>query len=145
MGPRHNGAHANFIDDDEVRLLVDLGGSITATPAIEVGVPRPPQISQVIRAGGRPSIGIDTEIECSGSMFDTMKAEDQLQTAFDSITAYDPSAVRESSGRPDIDGIVTAHDIITSSLDVLEWAGHQQCPCAWAGFPDGFIAAGQEG
>jgi len=122
MDPRHNGVHGNFIDDDEVKLLVDLGASITATPAIEVGVPRPPLISQVIRAGGRPSIGIDTDIEVSGSMFDTMKAAAQLQSAFDSIAAYDPSAVRESSGRPDIDGIVTAHDISVSSLDVLEWA-----------------------
>ncbi len=144
MDPRHNGAHANFIDDDEVKLLVDLGGSITATPAIEVGVPRPPQISQVIRAGGRPSIGIDTEIECSGCMFDTMKASDQLQTAFDSIGAYDPSAVRESSGRPDIDGIVTARDVSTSSLDVLEWATINNAHALGLGSQTGSLAPGKK-
>jgi len=122
MDPRHNAVHANFFEQDEVQLLVDQGASITATATIEVGVPRAPMISSVIRAGGKPSIAIDTEIEVSGNMFDIMKGSDKLQGAFDSMAAYDPAAKRESKGRPDMDGIVTAQEISCDSNDVLEWA-----------------------
>lgn len=122
MDPRHNAVHANFFEPDEVKLLVDQGASITATPAIEVGVPRAPLISEVIRAGGYPSIAIDSEIEVSGSMFDCMKCAMQLQGAFDSMAAYDPDALREGSGRPDIDGAVTAHEISCATSDILSWA-----------------------
>lgn len=122
MDPRHNAVHANFFEDEEVRLLIDHGASVTATPVAEIGVPRAPQISQVIRAGGRPSIAVDSEIDVSGSMFDAMRAASQLQAAFDSMAAHDPEGSKESTGRPDIDSIVTAHDVTCTPDDVLAWA-----------------------
>jgi cytosine/adenosine deaminase-related metal-dependent hydrolase len=122
LDPGHMPVHANFFDQDEVTLLVDHGASFIATPVAELGVPKPPVMSKVIRAGGKPSIGVDAEIDVSGSMFDTMRAARQLQSAFDAIEAYDPMAVQEQKGRPDIDVASTASDIACSSLDVLEWA-----------------------
>jgi cytosine/adenosine deaminase-related metal-dependent hydrolase len=144
MDPRHNAVHANFFDDDEVKLLVDQGASITATPAIEVGVPRAPVISSVILAGGRPSIAIDTEVEVSGSMFDCMKSASQLQATFDSIAAYDAGAVRESSGRPDIDGAVSAHEVACSSLDVLKWATINNAHALGLAHKTGTLTPGKE-
>ena len=104
-----------------------------------------PMISSVIRAGGKPSIAIDTEIEVSGNMFDIMKGSDKLQAAFDSMEAYDPAARRESKGRPDVDGIVTAQEISCDSNDVLEWANDQQRLRHGSGITDGFAGGGQEG
>ncbi|MDJ0779232.1 MAG: amidohydrolase family protein [Gammaproteobacteria bacterium] len=122
MDPRHNAVHANFFDDDLVRLLVDQGASITATPAIEVGVPKPPMIAGVIRAGGKPSIAIDTEIDVAGSMFDCMRSALSLHNAFDSMAAWDPDGAREQVGRPDIDSVPTAGDLWCTPIDALEWA-----------------------
>ncbi|MEM9098803.1 MAG: amidohydrolase family protein [Pseudomonadota bacterium] len=119
---QHTAVHANFFEDDEVKLLIDNGASFTATPSCEIGVPKPPLISSVIRAGGRPSIAIDSEIDITGNMFDAMRTARQLQATFDAIQAFDPTATRESAGRPDIDAIVTAQELTCSSLDVLEWA-----------------------
>ncbi|MEM1275672.1 MAG: amidohydrolase family protein, partial [Pseudomonadota bacterium] len=119
---QHTAVHANFFEDDEVKLLIDNGASFTATPSCEIGVPKPPLISSVIRAGGRPSIAIDSEIDITGNMFDAMRTARQLQATFDAIEAFDPAATRESAGRPDIDAIVTAQELTCSSLDVLEWA-----------------------
>ncbi len=122
LGPRHTAVHANFLEEDEVKLVIDHGAAFTSTPIIEVGVPRPPLIGEVIRAGGRPSIAIDSEIKVPGCMFDTMRAAANLQAAFDSMAAYDAQAVRKTSGRPDQDGALKARDLRCSSLDVLEWA-----------------------
>jgi len=131
LGPKHNAAHANYFADDEIKLLVDHGCSITATPSIEAGVPKPPLISKVIAAGGHPSIAIDTEIEVSGSMFETMKASVQLQRTFDSIDAHaaaqrDKEHTRarktDKPSRPDADGAATAGERMSQSSDVLEWA-----------------------
>lgn len=122
LDPGHMAVHANFFEPDEVQMVIDHGGSFIATPVAELGVPRPPLISQVIRAGGRPCVAVDSEIDVSGSMFDTMRAARHLQTAFDAMGAYDPSADRIEKGRPDIDVAVTAHDVTCSSLAVLEWA-----------------------
>ena len=122
LDPGHMPVHANFFDLDEVKLLVDHGASFIATPVAELGVPKPPLISHVIRAGGHPSIAVDSEIDVSGSMFDAMRSARQLQSAFDAIEAYDPEMKYEKKGRPDIDVAVTAQDVACSSMDVLEWA-----------------------
>ncbi|MEM7597116.1 MAG: amidohydrolase family protein, partial [Pseudomonadota bacterium] len=122
LDPGHMAVHANFFEADEVQLLVDHGASLIATPVAELGVPRSPMISKVIRAGGRPCVAVDSEIDVSGSMFDAMRAARQLQMAFDAMEAYDPDAARQEKGRPDIDVAVTAHDVSCSSFEVLEWA-----------------------
>ncbi|MEM9044781.1 MAG: amidohydrolase family protein, partial [Pseudomonadota bacterium] len=41
---QHTAVHANFFEDDEVKLLIDNGASFTATPSCEIGVPKPPLI-----------------------------------------------------------------------------------------------------
>ncbi len=127
----HNAVHANYFADDEIKLLIDHGCSITATPSIEAGVPKPPLISKVLLAGGKPSIAVDTEIEVSGTMFDTMRESMLLQRTFDAIDAHtaaqggaqDTGTPGEPKpSRPDVDGAATAGERLSQSLDVLEWA-----------------------
>ena len=72
---KHNVVHANYIEDDELRLLVDSGASVTATPAIEMrGHVRRPLSGRVRDMGGKPSIGVDSEVGSKGDMFDLMRA-----------------------------------------------------------------------
>jgi len=74
LGPRHNVVHANYIADDEIKTLVDAGASITATPPAEIrSHARPPLIGRVAQAGGRPTIGNDSELWATGEMLETMR------------------------------------------------------------------------
>lgn len=84
LAPKHNVVHGNFLQDDEIRLLIDNGASITATPQAELqGFPQPPLLRRVMSAGGYPSIGTDSEIMQSGDMFETMRHAMQMQRLFD--------------------------------------------------------------
>ena len=129
LDAKHTAVHANYFEDDEVRLLVDHGCSFTATSSIEAGLPRPPLISKVIVAGGYPSIAIDTEIEITGSMFEVMRASIQLQRAFDAVDAAAVTARGERQpansdklSRPDIDSTSVSGKPLSRWMDVLEWA-----------------------
>lgn len=75
LGPDHNIVHANYIGDDELRVILDHGATITSTPAVELG-PHPvePLVSRVLRMGGRPSIGPDVEVDLTGGMLETIRA-----------------------------------------------------------------------
>src|SRR5690606_20735402 len=62
LDSRHNVVHANYIEDDEIKILIDAGATITATPPAEIrGHGKPPLIGRVAAAGGKPSIGNDSE------------------------------------------------------------------------------------
>ena len=75
LTPKHNVVHANYIEDDELRVLVDSGASVTATPAIEMRAHvRRPLSGRVRDMGGRPSIGVDSEVGGKGDMFELMRA-----------------------------------------------------------------------
>jgi 5-methylthioadenosine/S-adenosylhomocysteine deaminase len=74
IGPDHNVVHANYIADDELKLLIDCGASITSTAAGELhSHVVEPLTGRVRRLGGRPSIGVDSEVATKGDMFDAMR------------------------------------------------------------------------
>ena len=74
LGPDHNVVHANYIDDDELKILVDSGASVTSTAAGEMhSHVVEPLSGRVRRMGGRPSIGVDSEVATKGDMFDAMR------------------------------------------------------------------------
>jgi 5-methylthioadenosine/S-adenosylhomocysteine deaminase len=74
LGPDHNVVHANYIADDELRILVDHGASVTSTAAGEMhSHVVEPLSGRVRRVGGRPSIGVDSEVATKGDMFDAMR------------------------------------------------------------------------
>ncbi|QPM92271.1 amidohydrolase family protein [Pseudooceanicola algae] len=74
LGPDHNIVHANYIGDEELKVILDHGASITSTPPLELGShPVEPLVSRVLRAGGRPSIGPDAEVDVTGGMLETIR------------------------------------------------------------------------
>ncbi|MGO4830995.1 amidohydrolase family protein, partial [Rhizobiaceae sp. 2RAB30] len=75
LGEKCNIVHGNHLADDELKVLVDNGATITATVLVELhGNPLEPLIHRVIQLGGLPSIGIDTEVIVSGEMFREMQS-----------------------------------------------------------------------
>ncbi len=74
LGPDHNVVHANYLGDDELKILVDSGASVTSTAAGEMhSHVVEPLAGRVRRLGGRPSIGVDSEVATKGDMFDAMR------------------------------------------------------------------------
>ena len=86
LGPDHNVVHGNYLNDDELRVIVDSGASVTSTPNVELQKnPVETLIGRVHALGGRPSIGADHEINLSGDMFHVMRYALQTQRIFDNL------------------------------------------------------------
>ncbi len=84
LGPSHNVVHGNFLADDEVRLIVDSGASVTATPTVEMQTSHgDPLTGRLLALGATPSLGADTEIFVAGDMFHVMRFALQAQRALD--------------------------------------------------------------
>jgi cytosine/adenosine deaminase-related metal-dependent hydrolase len=80
LGAGHNVVHANYIEDDEIKVLIDHGASITSTTAGEMNNHiRPSLCGRVRRLGGDPSIGIDSEVGGKGDMFEVMRSTLRMQ------------------------------------------------------------------
>ncbi|MEO3999462.1 amidohydrolase family protein [Mesorhizobium sp. CAU 1732] len=74
LGPEHNIVHGNYLPDDELRLIVEAGITVTSTVQTEVrGYGRPPALNRVINYGGLPSLGVDVEPKIPGDMFREMQ------------------------------------------------------------------------
>ncbi|MDP6278982.1 MAG: amidohydrolase family protein [Nitrospinota bacterium] len=84
LGPDHNVVHGNYLEEDELRVIVDSGASVTATPPVEMQKhPAESLTGRVLALGGRPSIGADIEIYDGGDMFHVMRFALQSQRIFD--------------------------------------------------------------
>ena len=84
LGPRHNVVHGNFLGDEEVRLIVDCGASVTVTPTVEMQTGHgDPLTGRLLALGANPSLGADTEIFVAGDMFHVMRFALQSQRALD--------------------------------------------------------------
>ncbi len=87
LGPDHNVVHGNYLDDDELLVIVDSVASVTATPPVELQKhPAESLPGRVLELGGRPSIGADIEIYAGGDMFHVMRFALQGQRIFDNIS-----------------------------------------------------------
>lgn len=74
LGPDHNIVHGNYIEDDELRRLIEAGVSVTATVLVELhGHVAEPLTLRVRKLGGMPSIGVDVEPIVTGEMFREMQ------------------------------------------------------------------------
>lgn len=74
LGPEHNIVHGNYLPDDELKLMVDAGITVTSTVQTEIrGYGRPPAVSRVVNFGGLPSLGVDVEPKIPGDMFREMQ------------------------------------------------------------------------
>lgn len=75
LGPDHNIVHGNYIDDEELKAIVDCGATVTATVLVELHGHAPDPLVMRVRAlGGMPSIGVDVEPIVTGEMFREMHA-----------------------------------------------------------------------
>lgn len=75
LGSDHNVVHGINLEDDELKLLLDHGVSITSTVLVELHHHvANPVLARVRSLGGLPSIGIDCEPYGSGHMFREMQA-----------------------------------------------------------------------
>ena len=107
---RHNMVHGNYLSDDELKLVVDSGASVTITPEVELQMGHGTPLTGRLRAlGARPSLGVDVESNISGDMFTVMRMALQPQRQRDN------REVATQTGAP-----VTKLSI--SPREVLEWA-----------------------
>ena len=84
LGPDHNLVHCNYVDDEELKVIIDSGASITATPSAEMQTNRGEAVcGRVSALGGRPSLGVDLETYVSGNMLHAMRHALQVQRIFD--------------------------------------------------------------
>lgn len=69
LGPDHNVVHGNCFDDDELRMIVEAGCSISATVMAEIlNCERPALLGRVEKLGGLPSLGTDVDPYFAASM-----------------------------------------------------------------------------
>lgn len=74
LGAGHNIVHANYLPDDELKLILDAGITVTSTVQTEIrGYGQAPAVARVWNYGHMPSLGIDVEPKISGSMFAEMQ------------------------------------------------------------------------
>lgn len=69
LGPHHNISHGNNLPDEELKMIVDQGCSVSATPLTEMlNNNKGPLLQRLVRMGGLPSLGSDTDIYFNSSM-----------------------------------------------------------------------------
>ncbi len=84
LGPSRNVVHGNFLGDDEIRLIVDCGASVTVTPTGEMQTSHgDPLTGRLLALGANPSLGAYTEVFVAGDMFHVMRFALQAQRALD--------------------------------------------------------------
>jgi 5-methylthioadenosine/S-adenosylhomocysteine deaminase len=80
LGPEADFVHATNLTDDELKLIIDTGGSITVAPECECNFGHGnPATGRVLELGGTPSFGIDLESNISGDMFSVVRFGLQLE------------------------------------------------------------------
>jgi 5-methylthioadenosine/S-adenosylhomocysteine deaminase len=106
----HNVVHGNYLSDDELRLVVESGASITVTSMIELHVhPADPVTGRIRRLGSLPSLGVDSIPAANSDMFSEMRFAMLFQRALEHRENY-------RAGQPPLSKLPVG------SREVLEWA-----------------------
>ncbi|MEK9795386.1 MAG: amidohydrolase family protein [Alphaproteobacteria bacterium] len=97
LGPDADFVHGTNLTDDEMRLIIDRGGSITVAPECECNFGHGnPVTGKVLELGGTPSFGIDLESNISGDMFSAVRFGLQVERAM-----YTDARPRPTKTMPD--------------------------------------------
>jgi 5-methylthioadenosine/S-adenosylhomocysteine deaminase len=84
LGPDHNVSHGNNLGDDELKMIVDHGCSISATPLTEMlNNDRIALLGRVTRLGALPSLGSDVDPYFNASMLAVTRHAFQHQREID--------------------------------------------------------------
>jgi 5-methylthioadenosine/S-adenosylhomocysteine deaminase len=102
MGPDLLFVHVNQATDDELKAVVDSGGSISATPETEMQMGMGhPVTGRFIAAGGKPTFGADIISGGSGDLFFHMRLGLQAQRMLDNdsvlATGFSPETIALST------------------------------------------------
>jgi 5-methylthioadenosine/S-adenosylhomocysteine deaminase len=132
LGPDHNLVHANYFEEDELKIVVDSGASVTSTTAGEMNNHIRISLSGRVRDfGGRPSIGTDSEVAAKGDMFDAMRSALRMQRLYANMeTVRRAEAAADSADaefvRKNLKTVGTGGSPIQrvafKTREVLEWA-----------------------
>ena len=111
LGPDHNIAHGNCFDEDELKIVLDTGCTITATCLTEMmNYEQPAMIGRMAKFGAMPSIGSDCDPYFNSSMLWVTRHAFQHQRELDNRSLYAlgkwPAATQHS----------------TQTRDALYWA-----------------------
>lgn len=123
LGPDHNIVHANYIGDEELKVILDHGATITSTPPVELGGhPVEPMVSRVLRMGGRPSIGPDIEVDVTGGMLETIRASLMGARLWNTVHADSLLGDEDTTVREVAVPTARVRTPPVPSLDALKWA-----------------------
>ena len=111
LGPDHNIAHGNCFAEDELKIVLDAGCTITATCLTEMlNYEQPAMIGRMAKFGAMPSIGSDCDPYFNSSMLWVTRHAFQHQRELDNRSLYAlgkwPAATQHS----------------TQTRDALHWA-----------------------
>lgn len=74
LGPDHNIGHGNGFEDDELKMVLDAGCTITATHLTEaLNYEKPAMLGRLVKYGATPSIGTDCDPYFNSSMLWVMR------------------------------------------------------------------------
>ncbi|HEX2198145.1 MAG TPA: amidohydrolase family protein [Burkholderiales bacterium] len=74
LGPDHNIVHGNCLPDDELKMIVEAGCSVSATCMAELlNWDQPPLVGRLERLGATPAIGTDVDPYFAASMWQEMR------------------------------------------------------------------------
>ena len=111
LGPDHNIAHGNCFAEDELRIVLDAGCTITATCLTEaLNYEQPAMLGRIKKFGAAPSLGTDCDPYFNSSMLWVTRH------AFQEQRAMDNRSLREAGKWP------TSTEHATHTRDALEWA-----------------------
>jgi cytosine/adenosine deaminase-related metal-dependent hydrolase len=74
LGPDLLFIHGNHLADDELRMIIDAGATISSAIEIEMTYGAYPVVDRFTAMGGQSSLGIDATIDLAGDMFGQMRA-----------------------------------------------------------------------
>jgi 5-methylthioadenosine/S-adenosylhomocysteine deaminase len=111
LGPDHNIAHGNCFAEDELKIVLDAGCTITATCLTEaLNYEQPAMLGRIKKFGAAPSLGTDCDPYFNSSMLWVARH------AFHEQRAMDNRSLREAGKWP----AATQHS--THTRDAVEWA-----------------------
>jgi cytosine/adenosine deaminase-related metal-dependent hydrolase/ribose/xylose/arabinose/galactoside ABC-type transport system permease subunit len=96
LGPDTTYIHCTTLNDTEIQMIVDTGGTVSLASAVEMmmGHGMPP-IQKFLDRGLRPSLSVDVETNVPGDMFNQMRSVISLQRSHATATNKSPVTARE--------------------------------------------------
>jgi cytosine/adenosine deaminase-related metal-dependent hydrolase len=111
LGPDHNIAHGNCFSEDELKIVLDAGCTVTATCLTEaLNYEQPAMLGRIAKFGAAPSLGTDCDPYFNSSMLWVTRH------AFQEQRAMDNRSLREAGKWP------AAGQHATHTRNALEWA-----------------------